>query len=59
MNQQRWQNSLAAVGVLVAGERILDASEAPRWWTPADPTGDRVLVAAWPDGATSNPEARS
>lgn len=36
---------------LVAGGRIVDDSEAPRWWTLADRAGNRVCVAAWPDGA--------
>lgn len=36
---------------LVAGGRIVDDSEAPRWWTLADRAGNRVCIAAWPDGA--------
>jgi 4a-hydroxytetrahydrobiopterin dehydratase len=36
---------------LQAGGRIVDDSEAPRWWTLADPAGNRVCIAAWPDGA--------
>ncbi len=38
---------------LAAGGRIVDDSEAPRWWTLADRAGNRVCIAAWPDGATS------
>ena len=34
---------------LNAGGRIVDDSEAPRWWTLSDPAGNRVCVAAWPD----------
>lgn len=35
---------------LAAGGRIVDDSEAPRWWTLSDPAGNRVCVASWPDG---------
>lgn len=38
---------------LAAGGRIVDDSEAPRWWTLADRAGNRVCIAAWPDGAPS------
>lgn len=34
-----------------AGGRIVDDSEAPRWWTLSDRAGNRVCIAAWPDGA--------
>jgi 4a-hydroxytetrahydrobiopterin dehydratase len=37
---------------LAAGGRIVDDSEAPQWWTLADRAGNRVCIAAWPDGAT-------
>jgi 4a-hydroxytetrahydrobiopterin dehydratase len=36
---------------LAAGGRIVDDSEAPRWWILADRAGNRVCIAAWPDGA--------
>jgi len=36
---------------LAAGGRIVDDSEAPRWWTLTDRAGNRVCIAAWPDGA--------
>lgn len=36
---------------LAAGGRIVDDSEAPRWWTLSDRAGNRVCIAAWPDGA--------
>lgn len=42
---------------LAAGGRIVDDSEAPRWWTLADRAGNRVCIAAWPDGAAAQPEA--
>lgn len=35
---------------LAAGGRVVDDSEAPRWWTIADRAGNRVCIAAWPDG---------
>lgn len=38
---------------LAAGGRIVDDSEAPRWWTLADRAGNRVCIAAWPDGAAA------
>lgn len=37
---------------LAAGGRIVDDSEAPRSWILADRAGNRVCIAAWPDGAT-------
>ncbi len=37
---------------LAAGGRIVDDSEAPRWWTLSDRAGNRVCIASWPDGAT-------
>jgi 4a-hydroxytetrahydrobiopterin dehydratase len=36
---------------LAAGGRIIDDSEAPSAWILADRAGNRVCVAAWPDGA--------
>jgi 4a-hydroxytetrahydrobiopterin dehydratase len=39
---------------LAAGGRIVEESEAPRFWILADRAGNRVCVAAWPDGATSD-----
>ncbi len=38
---------------LAAGGRIVDDSEAPRWWTLSDRAGNRVCIASWPDGAGS------
>lgn len=35
---------------LAAGGRIVDDSQAPRWWTLSDPAGNRVCLATWPDG---------
>lgn len=47
--REQAQQRLAAA--LAAGGRIVDDSEAPRWWILADPAGNRVCIAAWPDGA--------
>ena len=37
---------------LAAGGRIVDESEAPRSWILADRSGNKVCIAAWPDGAS-------
>jgi 4a-hydroxytetrahydrobiopterin dehydratase len=42
---------------LAAGGQIVDDSEAPRSWTLSDRAGNRVCIAAWPDGAKPHPEA--
>jgi 4a-hydroxytetrahydrobiopterin dehydratase len=36
---------------LAAGGRIVDESNAPSWWTLSDRAGNRVCIAAWPDGS--------
>ena len=38
---------------LAAGGRIVDDSHAPESWILADRAGNRVCIAAWPDGATA------
>jgi 4a-hydroxytetrahydrobiopterin dehydratase len=38
-------------GALAAGGRIVDESEAPGNWILADRAGNKVCIAAWPDGA--------
>ena len=43
------ENRLAAA--LAAGGRIVDESSAPAAWILADRAGNRVCIAAWPDGA--------
>jgi 4a-hydroxytetrahydrobiopterin dehydratase len=50
--REQAEQRLAAA--LAAGGRIVDDSEAPRWWTLADRAGNRVCIAAWPDGAGSD-----
>jgi 4a-hydroxytetrahydrobiopterin dehydratase len=34
---------------LAAGGRIVNDEHAPHWWTLADPEGNEVDVAPWPD----------
>ena len=42
----------ARVGAaLAAGGRIVDDADAPAGWVLADRAGNRVCVAAWPDGS--------
>ena len=36
---------------LAAGGRIVDGSAAPASWILADRAGNKVCIAAWPDGA--------
>jgi 4a-hydroxytetrahydrobiopterin dehydratase len=36
---------------LAAGGRIVDDAEAPAAWVLADRAGNRVCIAAWPDGS--------
>lgn len=43
---------------VAAGGRIVDASAAPGWWTLADRAGNRVCIAAWPDGAPTAEDDR-
>jgi 4a-hydroxytetrahydrobiopterin dehydratase len=38
---------------VAAGGRIVEASEAPAAWILADRAGNKVCIAAWPDGATA------
>ena len=38
---------------IAAGGRIVDESNAPEWWTLSDRAGNRVCIAAWPDGAVA------
>ena len=43
------ESRLAAA--LAAGGRIVDDSGAPEGWILADRAGNKVCIAAWPDGA--------
>jgi 4a-hydroxytetrahydrobiopterin dehydratase len=40
---------------LAAGGRLVDDSSAPAAWILADRAGNKVCIAAWPDGAMSTP----
>jgi 4a-hydroxytetrahydrobiopterin dehydratase len=36
---------------LAAGGRVVDDADAPAAWVLADRAGNRVCIAAWPDGS--------
>jgi 4a-hydroxytetrahydrobiopterin dehydratase len=40
---------------LAAGGRVVDDSNAPKYWTLADRAGNRVCVCAWPDQPANPP----
>jgi hypothetical protein len=42
--------SFAAAASLAAGGRIVHHFSAPAAWTLADRAGNRICIAAWPDG---------
>ena len=48
--REQAERRLAAA--LAAGGRIVEDSNAPAAWILADRAGNRVCIAAWPDGAT-------
>jgi 4a-hydroxytetrahydrobiopterin dehydratase len=48
--REQAEQRLAAA--LAAGGRVVDDSDAPEAWILADRAGNRVCIAAWPDGAT-------
>jgi 4a-hydroxytetrahydrobiopterin dehydratase len=41
---------------LAAGGRIVDDSSAPGAWILADRAGNKVCIAAWPDGSVPSPD---
>ena len=49
VGREQAERRLAAA--LAAGGRIVDESGAPAWWILSDRAGNRVCIAAWPDGA--------
>lgn len=49
--QEHAEERLAAA--VAAGGRIVDDSNAPGSWILADRAGNKVCIAAWPDGARS------
>jgi len=50
----REQAEHRVAAAVAAGGRIVDDSHAPAAWILADRAGNRVCVAAWPDGAPEN-----
>src|SRR4051794_17889249 len=48
----REQAEQRLTAALAAGGRIVDDSNAPNAWILADRAGNRVCIAAWPDGAS-------
>lgn len=49
----REQAPVRLAAALAAGGRIVDESNAPASWILADRAGNKVCIAAWPDGAHS------
>ena len=47
----REQAEARVAAALAAGGRIVDDADAPAGWILADPAGNRVCIAAWPDGS--------
>ena len=43
---------------LAAGGRIVDDADAPASWILADRAGNRVCIAAWPDGSVQSEATR-
>jgi len=48
----REQAEHRVAAALAAGGRIIEDSNAPEAWILADRAGNRVCIAAWPDGAS-------
>ncbi len=44
---------------VAAGGVVVDASHAPAWWILADRSGNKVCIAAWPDGAVDPSESEA
>ncbi len=47
----REQAATRLAAALAAGGRIVDESDAPNSWILADRAGNKVCIAAWPDGS--------
>jgi 4a-hydroxytetrahydrobiopterin dehydratase len=47
----REQAEVRLAAAVAAGGVIVDASHAPSYWILADRSGNKVCIAAWPDGA--------
>ena len=55
----RGQAKARMQAAVAAGGRIVDDSDAPSAWILADRSGNRVCIAAWPDGAEpADPQPR-
>jgi 4a-hydroxytetrahydrobiopterin dehydratase len=57
----REQADARLAAALSAGGRIVDDSDAPAGWILADPAGNKVCIATWPDGsveASTSAESR-
>ncbi len=52
--REQAESRLAAA--LAAGGRVVDDTDAPAGWILADRAGNRVCIAAWPDGAVPHSE---
>ncbi len=50
----RGQAEVRMEAAVAAGGRVVDDSSAPGAWTLADRSGNRVCIAAWPDGASTS-----
>src|SRR5262252_1873513 len=50
--REQAEHRLAAA--LAAGGRIVEESNAPEFWILADRAGNKVCIAAWPDGASAS-----
>jgi 4a-hydroxytetrahydrobiopterin dehydratase len=55
--REQAEGRLAAA--VAAGGVVVDASHAPAWWILADRSGNKVCIAAWPDGAVDPSEERA
>jgi 4a-hydroxytetrahydrobiopterin dehydratase len=53
--QEHAEARLAAA--VAAGGVVVDDSHAPAWWILADRSGNKVCIAAWPDGAADPQDA--
>jgi 4a-hydroxytetrahydrobiopterin dehydratase len=51
----REQGEARVAAALAAGGRIVDESDAPGAWILADRAGNKVCIAAWPDGSVPPP----
>jgi len=57
VGREQAERRLAAA--LAAGGRIVEESGAPASWILSDRAGNRVCIAAWPDGAVSPPDDKA